>query len=140
VYFVAAVNTTLYGMPDDNMDVYVNGLQIIRSCALRDLCTATVNKATSSLIAVRVSNNLNAGGFIMSLGAGGCATTMPWRCKTTLYAKWMDLDFDDSAWPLRSATGITNGANYNYQTPMISSSCPSISVNTGYTYCRLWLN
>jgi hypothetical protein len=138
---VTAANMTLYGMADDSFDVYVDGVTVISSCRLSTyVCNATVNVA-NSLIAVNLINFHGAAFFIMSLGYGGCVTTMPWRCTTTLYAKWTDLD--DSAWPLAVAAPGTNGGLSYFNPSTISSTCPGINIadkfNLNNTYCRLWL-
>jgi hypothetical protein len=59
---VAAVTTTLYGMPDDIFDVYVDGVKVISNCesSTPSVCNATVN-LTSSLIAVNLVNTLGPG-------------------------------------------------------------------------------
>jgi hypothetical protein len=132
-------------MPDDIMDVYVDGITVLSNCRiLTHVCNATVNVA-SSLIAVNLTNTLDPGYFIMSLGDGGCLTTMPWRCTATVHTKWKDLDFDDSAWPLAvAAPEATNAAIIYFNTSAISSTCPAINIENrfylGNTYCRLWLN
>jgi hypothetical protein len=132
-------------MPDDFVDVYVDGVKVINRCAIFTIpCSATINLVTS-LIAVNLTNNLGPAFFIMSLGYGGCVTTMPWRCTANLYAKWTDLDFDDSAWPLAvAAPGATNDEMYYFNTSTILSTCPAINIADRFylnnTYCRLWLN
>jgi hypothetical protein len=111
---------------------------VISNCKIKTIvCNSTVNVA-SSLIAVNLTNTLELGFFIMSLGYGGCVTTMPWRCTPTLYYTRNGRTWT-LTWPLAvAAPGATNGTLGNFNTVTISSTCPAINIvelSTRFTLC-----
>jgi hypothetical protein len=99
---------------DDEHWVYADGVKVGEG-HIWDTVVRSEIKGTTQVIAIKVNNTKGYGGLLGSSSDGSVVTDETWKCTTDLYAKWTDVDFDDSKWG--QATVETQDATSRRQKP-----------------------